>query len=183
MNLRIPPKTYHQISHQQNLGIGLRSLGPHRSPPPKGLLDLFKAKVIHFPSGSTHLTFQKLAALRPSGYSLDVYHGFEMEDLWSFWWYEHLYNICIHIYLYVYSESIHRYGCCVTVHVYVQMSTYMYYTKCDMYVQKSHMYFTNRYTYICVYKYDICIQTTIQGVHISHLHFDVSSTLTHGVFP
>lgn len=29
-----------------------------------------------------------------------------MEDLWSFWWYEHLYNICIHIYIYMSIQSL-----------------------------------------------------------------------------
>lgn len=92
-----PPKTYHQISHQQNLGIGPRSLGPHQSPPPKGLLDLFKAKVIHFPSGSTHLTFQKLAALRPSGSAwMSI-----MVSKWKIFGLFGGMNICI-IYVYIY---------------------------------------------------------------------------------
>lgn len=50
-------------------------------------------------------------------------------------------NICIIcIYIFFICLFIDTVVVCVTVHVYVQMSTYMYYTKCDMYVQKSHMY-------------------------------------------
>ena len=54
---------------------------------------------------------------------------------------------------------IYSYGCCcVTVHVYVQMSTYMYYTKCDMYVQKSHMYLQIDMIYIHIYIYAFKLQ-------------------------
>ena len=91
--------------------------------------------------------------------------------------------------------SIHRYGCCVcvcvcvsvcecvTVHVYVQMSTYMYYTKCDMYVQKSHVYLQiNIHTYVyinttyaCKLQFKesislICILMYLQPCHMEFFH-------------
>ena len=81
-------------------------------------------------------------------------------------------NICIiFVYIYVYM-SIHRYGCCVcvTVHVYVQMSTYMYCTKCDMYVQKSHMYLQidiHTYVYInTTYAFKLQFKESISLIYI-----------------